>query len=136
MHTALVLWLNVTTLILPALRVFLRSSVGLDDAMILFPGFRDRFPDAYGSFISLFHRVSESRWGGSVNCRFYGAQRIRVDEGALGPLASVVMGLFHQLAPDSQLGNCPVLQRLAQLEPVTGGALHQAALRTVKNRQG
>lgn len=106
---------------------------GLTDVMMLFPGIVDRVPDSYRSFIDLYDRVNSNRWGGSVNSRFYGVARIRVDESRIGALASVVMGIYEQLAEHSRLRESPALRRLAEIAPATGGALGQAALRTVKS---
>jgi len=106
---------------------------GLDDVRILFPGVVDNVPDTFDAFNATLDAVQKSRWGGSVNARYYGAARIRVDEGSIGVLASVVMGVYDQLAPESKLRNSPALKRLAETAPATGGAIGLAAKRTVNN---
>lgn len=108
---------------------------GLDDVRMLFPGVVDQVPDAYETFSQLVTQVRGSRWGGSVNARFYGAARIRIDESRIGALASVVMGIYDQLAPESQLRNSPALKRLAETAPATGGAIGLAARRTVQDER-
>jgi len=108
---------------------------GLDDVRMLFPQITDQVRDAYDEFTRVVDMVRNSRWGGSINCRFYGAPRIRVDEGRIGSLASVVMGVYDQLAPDSKLRESPALKRLAQTAPATGGAIGLAARRTVQSEQ-
>jgi len=104
---------------------------GLSDVMMLFPGVADKVPDSYRYFTEVAGQVENSRWGGSINCRFYGVQRIRVDEGRIGALASVVMGIYDQLATDSKLRDSPALKRLAETAPATGGAIGLAARRTI-----
>jgi hypothetical protein len=104
---------------------------GLSDVMMLFPGVADKVPDSYRYFTDVAGKVEASRWGGSINCRFYGVSRIRVDEGRIGALASVVMGIYDQLATDSKLRESPALKRLAEAAPATGGAIGQAARRTI-----
>jgi len=108
---------------------------GLDDVMMLFPHVVDQVPDAYEYFRNIVRQVGDSRWGGSINSRFYGATRIRVDEGKIGALASVVMGIYEQLATDSKLRESPALQRLAQTAPATGGAIGIAARRAVQDER-
>jgi len=104
---------------------------GLSDVMMLFPGVADKVPASYQYFTEVAGQVEASRWGGSINCRFYGVSRIRVDEGRIGALASVVMGIYDQLATDSKLRESPALKRLAEAAPATGGAIGQAARRTI-----
>lgn len=108
---------------------------GLDDVRMLFPGVVNQVPEAYDEFQHVVHQLHNSRWGGSINCRFYGVPRIRVNEGRIGALASVVMGIYEQLAPESQLRNSMALRRLAQIAPATGGAIGLAARRTVQSEQ-
>lgn len=100
---------------------------GLDDVMMIFPGVVNNIPDAYSSFVRTFNELKQTRWGGSINARYYGAQRVRVDESSIGALASVVMGVYDQLASDSKLRESPALLRLAQTAPATGGAIGLAA---------
>jgi len=108
---------------------------GLSDVMMLFPGVAEKVPAAYRYFVDISGTVESSRWGGSINCRFYGVPRIRVDEGRIGALASVVMGIYDQLATDSKLRESPALKRLAETAPATGGAIGMAARRTVNHPQ-
>jgi hypothetical protein len=106
---------------------------GLDDVLMLFPGVVRRVPGAHAAFNRVVTSLANSRWGGSINCRFYGVQRIRVDESQIGALASVVMGIYEQLAHDSKLRESPALRRLAEIAPATGGAMGLAALRATKD---
>lgn len=108
---------------------------GLTDVMMLFPGVADKVPASYQYFTQVSDQVETSRWGGSINCRFYGVARIRVDEGRIGALASVVMGIYDQLATDSKLRDSPALKRLAETAPATGGAIGMAARRTVNSNK-
>jgi len=106
---------------------------GLDDVRIIFPTIINNVPEAFDEFNRVLKLVVESRWGGSVNARYYGATRIRINEGSVGVLASVVMGVYEQLASESKLRESPALQRLAQTAPATGGAIGLAARRTVQS---
>jgi hypothetical protein len=108
---------------------------GLTDVMMLFPGVAEKVPDSFRYFTHVSGQVESSRWGGSINCRFYGVARIRVDEGRIGALASVVMGIYDQLATDSKLRESPALKRLAETAPATGGAIGMAARRTVNSNK-
>lgn len=106
---------------------------GLSDVTMLFPGVPHVVPESYSEFQLVRDQVRASRWGGSVNARFYGAARIRVDEGKIGALASVVMGVYANLAPDSKLQQSNALQRLAEAAPATGGAIGNMARRAVQS---
>lgn len=106
---------------------------GLDDVRMLFPGVVNKVPGAYDEFVRIVDLLKASRWGGSINCRFYGVERIRVNEGKIGALASVVLGVYEQLAPDSRLKESPALKRLAETAPATGGAIGLAARRAVQD---
>jgi hypothetical protein len=106
---------------------------GLEDVMMLFPRVVERVPVAYAEFVRLNDLLEGSRWGGSINNRFYGVPRIRIDEGKVGALASVVMGVYEQLAPDSRLRESPALKRLAEIAPATGGAIGNAANKATRS---
>jgi hypothetical protein len=108
---------------------------GVADVQMTFPAIFDTVPDAASAFREVVDQVSTSRWGGSINCRFYGVRRIRVDEGKIGALASVVMGIYEQLAPDSKLRDSPALRRLAEAAPATGGAIGMAARRAIQDER-
>lgn len=104
---------------------------GLDDVRMLFPGITAQVQDSYNFFNNVINQLENTRWGGSINSRFYGVQRVRIDESKIGAIASMVMGVYDQLATDSKLRESPSLKRLAQLAPATGGAIGLAARRTV-----
>jgi len=106
---------------------------GLDDIQMIFPGVADRVPDARDEFNDVYQRVTASRWAGSINCRFYGVNRIAVNEASFGALASVVVGIYDKLANDSPLLDSPALKRLASIAPATGGAIGAAAAATTKS---
>lgn len=110
-------------------------SRGLEDVVMLFPGVPERVPDAYEAYKGMMSTLKGSRWGGSVNARFYGVPRIRVDESKIGALASVVMGIYNQLASDSKLRDSPALKRLAEIAPATGGAIGVAARRAAADER-
>lgn len=108
---------------------------GLTDVMMTFPGIVKKVPDAYKEFKTVESKVEGNRWGGSINARFYGASRLRVDEGKIGALASVVLGVYEHMAPNSPLRNSMALKRLAEIAPATGGAIGMAAARTIRDER-
>jgi hypothetical protein len=108
---------------------------GLSDVIMLFPGIVEKVPEAHAEFRSVLGSVSNNRWGGSINARFYGAARIRVDEAKIGALASVVMGIYEHLAPNSKLRDSMALKRLAEIAPATGGAIGIAARRAAQDER-
>lgn len=108
---------------------------GLDDINMIFPTIVDRVPESKEAFDDIYEQVSGSRWGASINCRYYGVQRIKYNEADIGALASVVMGVYAQLAPTAELRESMALQRLAKIAPATGGAIGQAALRTTRSEK-
>jgi len=108
---------------------------GLDDVNLLFPKINIIAADSKAAFDDTYAHVSVSRWGGSINHRFYGVTRIRVNEQAIGVLASVVMGIYEHLAPDAKLRDSPALRRLAEIAPATGGAIGMAAVRASKDER-
>lgn len=106
---------------------------GLEDVSMLFPRVVERVPDSYAAYKDILTQLETSRWGGSINCRFYGVARVRVDESRVGALASVVLGIYDQLASTSKLRDSPALKRLAEIAPATGGALGLAALHAIRD---
>lgn len=108
---------------------------GLNDVTMLFPAIVEKVPDAHEEFKHVVRQVQGSRWGGSINARFYGATRQRVDEAKIGALASVVMGVYEHLAPQSKLRDSMALARLAQIAPATGGAIGVAAGRAARDER-
>jgi hypothetical protein len=106
---------------------------GLSDVVMLFPAITEKVPEAYEEFKSVVAQTKSSRWACSVNARFYGVSRARVDEAKIGALASVVLGVYEHLAPASKLRDSMALQRLAQIAPVTGGAIGIAAGRAARD---
>jgi len=106
---------------------------GLDDINMIFPNIVKRVPDSKLAFDTIYANVSGSRWGASINARYYGVNRIQFNEGDVGALASVVLGVYDQLAPTADLRDSMALQRLAKIAPATGGAIGQAALRTTRS---
>jgi len=108
---------------------------GLSDVMMLFPAIVEKVPDAHVEFRAVLNNVNSSRWGGSINARFYGATRVRVDEAKIGALASVVMGVYEHLAPQSKLRDSNALKRLAEIAPATGGAIGIAARRAAQDER-
>jgi hypothetical protein len=108
---------------------------GLSDVMMLFPAIVEKVPDAHNEFRRIAHQTKSSRWACSINARFYGEARTRVDEARIGALASVVLGVYEHLAPSSRLRDSMALQRLAQIAPATGGAIGIAAGRAARDER-
>jgi hypothetical protein len=105
---------------------------GVTDISLVLPGAFRIVQEQVGELDNIVKQCRDNRWGMSVNHRYYGVPRIRVDEAAIGVLASVTMGVYNQLAPGAELKNAPSLQRLAKLAPVTGGAIGRMAVATVQ----
>jgi len=80
-------------------------------------------------------KIKADRWCASVNARYYGATRLRIDEDQIGVLASIVLGIYERLAPASELRNAPSIKRLATLAPATGGAIGRIASNTVTDER-
>lgn len=108
---------------------------GLDDVSMIFPIILDRVPDSKTAFDQIYTAVTANRWGASINARYYGVNRVNYNETDIGALASVVMGVYDQLAPNADLKDSMALQRLARIAPATGGAIGQAALRTTRSER-
>lgn len=106
---------------------------GIDDITMIFPTVCDRVPQAKAEFDRVYALVTQDRWAGSINARFYGAARINVNEANFGALASVVVGIYNRLADGSPLLQSLALQRLANIAPATGGAIGAAAAATAKS---
>jgi hypothetical protein len=106
---------------------------GVDDIRLVLPGAFDLVADQVQALSEISESIKGSRWGASVNHNYYGVPRIRIDEAAVGVLASVTLGVYAQLAPNAQVRNAPSLKRLAELAPVTGGAIGRMAMATVQS---
>lgn len=106
---------------------------GVSDVQLILPGAFEVVSEQLEALDQLVAQVQGNRWGASVNHRYYGVPRIRIDEGAVGVLASVALGVYTQLAPQAELRNAPSLQRMATLAPVTGGAIGRMAVATVQS---
>lgn len=108
---------------------------GMTDVTMLFPGIVAKVPEAYQEFNRIHNVVQGSRWTGSINSRFYGVARTRVDEAKIGALASVVLGVYENLASNSKLRDSMALKRLAEIAPATGGAIGLAARRAAADER-
>jgi hypothetical protein len=108
---------------------------GLDDITMIFPTIVERVPESKAAFDGIYQQVSADRWGASINSRYYGVNRVHYNESDIGALASVVVGVYEQLAPNADLKDSMSLQRLAKIAPATGGAIGQAALRTTRSER-
>jgi hypothetical protein len=108
---------------------------GVRDIQLILPQALEIAHEEVADLSKIADIVTAERWSTSVNARYYGATRVRVDEGKIGVLASVVLGIYERLAPTSQLRNAPSVKRLATLAPATGGAIGRIAANTVADER-
>jgi hypothetical protein len=104
---------------------------GVDDIKMVFPGVENRVKDDLEYVNQCVEYIKNHRWEGSVNARYYGVGRYHVDEGRMCAIGAVVLGIYNELAPGSDLRASPALQRLAGNAPVVSGAMGRAAGRAV-----
>jgi hypothetical protein len=61
-----------------------------------------------------------TRWNTSINCGYYGVPKLEIDEGRLGTLASMVIGVYDAADMKTSLQTAPSLMRLARQAPILG----------------
>lgn len=107
---------------------------GVEDLMMIAPGIKDRLSDAMAYLTELYNKMAQNRWNGSVNCRYYGAVRIAVDEKRLSAIAATVFAASSNLAPEAQINGSKALKRIATNAPITGAVLGRA-IGQIANRE-
>jgi len=106
---------------------------GITDILGIFPGIRDRLDHALTYIQDRINYLTENRWDGSVNARYYGAVRQVYDESVLTQCAAIVVGVYGTLAEGSRLRASPALMRVAGGAPVTGSVIGIAAQRATRS---
>jgi len=99
---------------------------GVLDLVMIAPGIRDRLIEAIRYLEQVLNELSQHRFAGSVNHRYYGAPRVAFDEKRLGAIAATIKAALDQLTDDAPLGKSPALIRIARNAPITGGVLGRA----------
>jgi hypothetical protein len=108
---------------------------GIEDIRQVFPAVTERVAETYDEFNQELEAVASDRWIGSVNARLYGRNRHVVPDGKIGVLAAVVKGVYETLAPNAKLIDSMALKRVAEMAPVVGGVLGQAALHSARDER-
>jgi len=99
---------------------------GLMDLQMVAPGIRQRLAEAFTYLEAIERDLKEHRFNGSVNARYYGAQRVPFDEKRLAAIAATIRAALEQLAEDAPLLASPALKRIADNAPITGSVLGRA----------
>lgn len=105
---------------------------GIDDLFMVFPTIAERNQNAIDHLEALELQVTNDRWAGSVNRRFYGGAQLVVDEALLAALAASVLGALQSFAPNSPLAQSRALARIAQNAQITQGVIAQVLLRAAE----
>jgi hypothetical protein len=104
---------------------------GYVDLIILFPKFRESVREGVAELERCQQVLDGSRWAGSVNRRFYGAENLVVKEHLLAALAATIIQGLKNAAGSTVLKNSNALMRVATGAPITGtfmaGILAKAA---------
>lgn len=101
---------------------------GLADIRQIAVGVDTRLASTVSYLEELIAQLKGSRYAGSVNHRYYGVARVRVDESRLGTAASLIKAALDGLAPEDPLGKSAALRRIAGLAPITGRLLARAVI--------
>lgn len=101
-------------------------SVGIADIQMVAPGFRERVQGQIRYLEECMTFLRAHRWNGSVNARYYGAQKRIFDEKRLGAIAATIYAAVNALADNAPIRDSPALQRIASNAPVTGAVLGRA----------
>lgn len=62
----------------------------------------------------------------SVNARYYGQQRVIIDEKRFGALAAIILAAIRSFSDDHPMAESSALQRVAALAPMTGAVIVKA----------
>lgn len=99
---------------------------GVEDLAMIAPGIRDRLQEALHYLDEILTKLAQHRFAGSVNARYYGANKVPFDEKRLSSIAATVLAAINNLTDDAPLGKSPALQRIANNAPITGSVLGRA----------
>lgn len=106
---------------------------GVLDLIMIAPGIRNRLEESLSYLDTVIAELSQHRFAGSVNHRYYGAPRVAFDEKRLGAVAATIKAALDQLTDDAPLGKSPALIRIARNAPITGAVLGRA-IGNIQNR--
>lgn len=99
---------------------------GLEDLKMIAPGLHHRVAAAHAYLEQQLAWARQDRWNGSVNARYYGAERGNLEEKRLGSIAATIKAAIDTLTDGAPLGKSPALQRIATNAPITGAVLVRA----------
>lgn len=110
-------------------------AAGLEDIQMVAPGLKERLREAIDYLEGVIAQTREHRFAGSVNARYYGAPRIRVEEQKLSAIAATIKASVDGLAEDAPIARSAALQRIARGAPVTGAVLSRAIGRIAEREE-
>jgi len=93
---------------------------GADDLIAAFPMFRVNFQDKLAELAAIKTTVLATRWGGSINHRFYGVPKVTYREAPLSSLAAVILAALAEFDDTAPLSKSKALQRVGSGAPIVG----------------
>lgn len=94
---------------------------GITDVKVVLPTIVRRDPEGSVYLAAVIAQLEQGRWVGSVNARYYGVNKLRIDESKLAALGAIVLGCYETLARTSPLVASPALIRVASNAPILRG---------------
>jgi hypothetical protein len=108
---------------------------GLDDLAMNFPSILVKCRRAIEHLEELEVIVTNHRWAGSINRRFYNGPPVVVDESILASLAATILGAIGVFCPDAPLNDSRALQRLASNARITQGVMGIVIQKAAQERE-
>lgn len=99
---------------------------GVRDLEMIAPGIRGRLQEANDALTQFMNEIQNHRFNGSINARYYGAERLRFDERRIAAIAATVLACLEGLTDRAPLAQSPALRRIANGAPITGAVLARA----------
>jgi hypothetical protein len=99
---------------------------GIRDLTMVAPGIKDRLAAAERYLEQAKIVLDRHRYNGSVNARYYGAERIQFDEREVAAIAATIRAALESLADQAPLLRSAALQRIANQAPITGAVFARA----------
>lgn len=93
---------------------------GVNDIKLVFPKVLDLLEKEVEHIEIVNEELQDNRWRHSVNARYYGERRDRLNENAIGAVGSFIRAMMDTLAAESPLLQSPALIRIAKIAPITG----------------
>jgi hypothetical protein len=106
---------------------------GILDIEMVAPGLGNKLKDAYLYLNQVLDDLRKHRFNGSVNARYYAAQRVAFDEKRVSAIAATIYAALNSLTDNAPLADSPALQRIANNAPITGAILGKA-IRSLSER--